>query len=150
MKLMRITGQSEKDLRKHYSHTEGWYNPWHKSNYPVLLIRLEASLLGMLFPKRPSRQLMIEAIMLDLIVYLEEQVDFPPQWVCTSLYHLHFESQDDFGQSIITVGPLGYFGTEPYLKTARYEILYNDTRRYAVDAKHAWQMIEAVLAPLYV
>lgn len=156
MKLMRITAQSDEDLCQHYSRTQGWYNPWHNSNRPVVLIRLEAALLGLIFPQRPSRQLKIEATMSDLIVYLEEKVDFRPQWVCTSHYHLVFEGRDDYGQGIVSVGPPGYFHGEPYPKKARYEITYrvgdrrNGTVRYATDAEQAWQMIEAVLAPLYV
>lgn len=124
MKLMRINGLSEKDLRKFYDISQGWAGDWRK---PI-------------------------TAMLELVVYLEDVVDFPPQWVFTSHENLVFAAQDDSRQGTVSVHPLGERHLGP--AKAKFEINHNveapwsHTVGYAEDVEQAWQMIVSVLPKL--
>ncbi len=87
--------------------------------------------------------------MADLVRYLEEVVDFPPQPVFTSHEDLVF-GQSDPHRWLVRVHPLGespWF--HPY--NARFEISYSAqppwarTVGYAETVEQAWHMIESRL-----
>ena len=78
MKLMCTTKQGAKDLRQFYDLSHGWAGHWQK---PI-------------------------TAMLELVIYLEDIVEFPPQWVFTSHEDLIFARQDDYRQSVVSVHPL--------------------------------------------
>ncbi len=126
MKLMRINGQSQKDLRQFYDLSDGWGGDWR---IPI-------------------------SAMLELVIYLEEKVDFPPQWVSTSHENLIFASQDDYPKGLVSVHPLGKDHGGP--AKARFEIHHpaetpwSHTIGYAKDVEQAWQMIAAKLLELTV
>ena len=119
---MCITKQGTKDLRQFYDLSHGWAGHWQK---PI-------------------------TAMLELVAYLEDTVDFPPQWVFTSHEDLVFAGQDDYRQSIVSVHPLS--GTTHGGPTsARFKIRYpaqapwSHITGYADDVEQAWHMIESVL-----
>lgn len=121
MELRRITGQS-KSLRDFYDLSSGWAGHWIK---PI-------------------------TAMLELITYLEEDVDAEPQWVFTSHENLVFVGQDEYRHSLLSVHPLGEIHEGP--ARARYEIRrpaktpWSHTIGYAESVEQAWQMIGIVLS----
>lgn len=122
MKLMRITGQSQKDLRQFYDLSQWKSEGWHK---PI-------------------------SAMLELVIYLEDAVDFAPQWVFTSHESLSFTTKDDYSQSSINVAPLREWHEGP--AKAKYELRYrieppwSHTVGYATNVEQAWQMVAEVLS----
>ena len=122
MKLLRIAGQSPGDLRRFYSPSQGWGPGWHQP---------------------------IEA-MLALVTHLEETVDFPPQWVCTSHEDLVFTGDDNnYRDWRVGVHPID--GREGAPARAKYEVRYpakapwSHVIGYAEDVTGAARMIISAL-----
>jgi len=121
MKLMRITEQSQKGLRQFYDLSRWKLKHWQK---PI-------------------------SAMLELVVYLEESVDFPPQWVFTSHENLIFARQDDSREGFLSIQPL-----QPRLGSkAKYQVNlwveapWSHVEGYAADVEQAWQLIVNSLTP---
>ena len=123
MKLMRITAQSGEDLRRFYD-VQGWETKNERWRKPI-------------------------TAMLELLDYLELEVDFPPQWVLTSHANLVFVGADDYRERLVTICPLGECTSGP--RTSRFEIHrpleapWSDAVGYAPSVQSAWKMIESVL-----
>lgn len=124
MKLMRISGQSKEDLRQFYGVSHGWVGDWLK---PI-------------------------AAMLELVIYLEEAVDFPPQWVSTSHENLILVGQDDYRQGLVSIHPIGERHGGP--AKARFEIHHpveapwSHAVGYAEDVEQAGQAGQMIISVL--
>ena len=120
MKLIRTPAQSGQSLRQRYDPAEWSTDYWGK---PI-------------------------AAMLELIIYLEEAVDFPPQAVSTSHEDLVFSVQNDH-QRWVRVHPLGKDHAGP--GGARFQIRrpmeapWSHAVGYAEDVQQAWRLIKDAL-----
>ena len=118
MELVLMAGQEGKDLRRFYEMSYGWGPQWL---WPIAAMR-------------------------DLVVYLEEQVNFAPVVVNTSHADLVFAAQGDNVRVLplweIHEGPAG----SRYEIRRRADAPWSHTVGYAGTVEQAWQMIKVVLS----
>jgi len=120
MEMMRTSAQSGESLRRRYDPAAWSTDYWGK---PI-------------------------AAMLELIVYLEEVIDFPPQSVSTSHEDLVFSAPDDH-RRWVRVHPLGKDHGGP--AGARFQIRHpieapwSHAVGYAEDVEQAWRLIRDAL-----